>query len=691
MENSEPEYKQYPYWDESLSLEERVDDLLKRLTFEEKCRLSAGYGDNSPGTVERLGIGKFRMTDGPHGVSPGAVEKSKYFLSGTGVAASTYFPTGIQMASTFDPDLLFKFGQALAEETRAAGCKMILGPAFNICRSPMNGRTFEYYSEDPILNGLLSTAAVKGIQSKRISCCIKHFVANNQESNRFKVNEIISRRALEEIYFRGFRMCVENAKPWGLMSSYNKINGTYVSEHKQILREFLKNQWKYDGVVVSDWGATHNCTGIKGLIEAGLDIEMGGVDRYNLDDMKALKESGEFPDEYFEDNVRRILRTYFRVGMFDDPKNVPEGSINTPEHQALARKMAEEGMILLKNDNDLLPLDINKVKKIALLGKHADIKFGRRKLGGGSSAVYPPYEITIREGLTNKCKGKVKIIDDPAEADVAIVCVGLEHTHDFKGGDHEGSDKLRYSLGVMQPRLINKTVKKNKNTIVVFVNGSPFGVEKFYENVPAILEAWYGGMEIGNVVADIIFGDVNPSGKLPVTWPKRKKDIPNPLSFWKTVIPVKEVRYDEGIFIGYRHYEKNNIEPRWCFGFGLSYTKFKYSNIKLSSTELKADQKLTISFDLSNIGERDGDEIAQLYIADLQCSEPRPIKELKGFKRVSLKAGETKNVTFEIDKNDLMFFSENKNEWIAEDGEFEVLIGSSSKDIHLKAKFNYNN
>ncbi|MHA1792811.1 MAG: glycoside hydrolase family 3 C-terminal domain-containing protein [Promethearchaeota archaeon] len=690
--NEKKDWKTLPYMNQSMDLETRVDDLLARLTFKEKCLLCAGEKDNAPPGIERLGIPPFGMTDGPHGVSPyktglapGGV---RIKIQGDGTA--TYFPTGIQLASTWNPDLLQEFGAALAEETRAVGRYMQLGPAMNICRNPMNGRTFEYFSEDPLLSGALGAAVVKGLQSKRIAPCIKHYVANNFETNRFKVNVVVSKRALEEIYLAGFKKCVLESDPWGLMSSYNKVNGTYVSEHEDLLKKTLKESWGFSGVVVSDWGATNHTTGMVALIKAGMDIEMGSRNKYNIEEMINLKESGEFPEKEFDDNIRRFLRVMFRVGIFDDPATVPEGKINTKEHQAIAKKLAEEGMILLKNENQTLPLDKKKVKKIAILGKHADLKFGRKKLGGGSSAVYPPYEITIREGLTKKCQEEMKdveFVEDPGEADVAIVCIGLEHTHDFKGGDHEGSDRLRYELGYKQTKLVNSTAKKNKNTIVVCVNGAPFGIEKFIDNVPAVLEAWYGGMEIGTVVADVLFGDVNPSGKLPVSWPRTKKDIPTAFSLLQTIVGVKEVIYEEDVFVGYRYYEKNNVNLRFCFGHGLSYTNFEYSDLKLNSKKIKSGENIKVSCKIKNAGKVPGAEIVQLYIHDLEASVPRPIKELKGFKKVFLKPAEEVLVEFDISEHDLSFYSEEKDDWIAEPGEFEILIGSSIKDIKLSDTF----
>ena len=678
--------------DESKDIEERVEDLLQRLTFEEKCMLSAGEQNNSPPKIERLGIPHFSMTDGPHGVSPykTGVGPNGIEIPTEEPGTATYFPTGTQLASTWNLDLMKKFGQSLAEETRAVGRVMQLGPAMNICRSPMNGRTFEYYSEDPYLSGELGAAAVSGMQSRRIAPCVKHYVANNFESNRFKVNAVIDERTLHEIYLEGFRKLVKQSDPWGVMSSYNKINGTYVSEHKEILKDILKEQWGFSGVVVSDWGATNRTTGIKGLVEAGLDIEMGSRNKYNIEQMKAMKEAGDFPEEDFDDNIRRILRAMIRVGLFDSPDKIPRGALNTPEHQATALQLAEEGMVLLKNENHMLPLSFEKVKKICVLGKHADLKFGRKQLGGGSSAVYPPYEITVREGIKRKCLGKAQLVETPAEADVCIVCVGLEHTHDFKGGDHEGSDHLRYSLGYFLPKLINNTVKQNKNTIVVCVNGSPFGMGKFINNVLAILEAWYGGMEVGTAVANILFGDVNPSGKLPISWPKQKKDIPNTLSFWDTIIPVQEVVYDEGIFIGYRYYDKPTTpQPEFCFGHGLSYTTYEYSNLTLSNTKIDESTPITVSFDVKNTGKMDGKEITQLYISNQCSSEPQPLKVLKRFEKVSLSAGESKRVEFTIELVDLKYYSAKVHDWVADAGQYEIIIGSSAQAIHLSQKLTH--
>nr|MDO8112699.1 glycoside hydrolase family 3 C-terminal domain-containing protein [Candidatus Sigynarchaeota archaeon] len=681
----EEDISSLPFMNSKLDIEKRVDDLLSRLTFDEKLILCAGFKENSTAPVPRLGIPAFRMSDGPHGIAPYSLRER----------TATYFPTGIQIASTWNPALAEEFGKAVGEEIKAIGWHMLLGPAVNIARTPMNGRTFEYYAEDPCLAGEIGAAAVKGIQSKRVATCVKHFVANNQEQRRFTVNAVVSQRALHEIYFPAFKRIVEYADPWGFMSSYNKINGIYASEHKEILKNTLMSTWKFKGVVVSDWGATKKCTTIANLIEAGLCVEMGSRDRYKVDEIKKLKDAGQFPAQAFDDNIRRFLRVMFLVGSFDEPQlPLPKKGIemmvsqrailkNVEAHQQVARRIAEEGMVLLKNDKHLLPLDINKVKKLAIVGKHAKQTFGRR---GGSSAVGGHYEITIRQGLETKCNGKIEIVKDPAKADAAIVCVGLGHTHDFKGGDHEGTDKLRFNLGRTDVKLVNKTITKNPNTIVVLVHGSPFGMEKFIDNAPAVLDAWYGGQELGYIVADIIFGDVNPSGKLPVTFPKHLKDIPAHKS--RRTYPGKgiitnrnpTVYYDDGIFIGYRHYDTNRIEPRFPFGHGLSYTTFKYDNLTLSTEKLSGTEKLTLSFDMTNTGERAGAETAQLYVQDVEASVPRPVKELKGFKKVRFAPQEKATVTLQLDKNDLAFFDEKAGTWTAEAGKFKVLVGSSSRD-----------
>src|SRR5271157_1934811 len=661
--------------DPTLDLDSRVEDLLQRLTFMEKCLLSTGEKGgkgNLTAPIPRLGIPRFKTTDGPHGVAPYAQDHPN----------ATYFPTGIQMASTWNPRLLVAFGEAIAEEVRAIGYHGILGPAVNIARTPMNGRTFEYYSEDPYLSGEMGAAAIQGIQNRKVGACVKHFVANNQENGRHYIDVQVSPRALQELYYPAFKTCVQKGGVWTVMSSYNKINGLYAAEHKELLRDTLMDQWQFPGAVISDWGGTARTGGIAKLIEAGLSVDMGPLWEkiYKPSAMQALKDAGGFPEAVFDDNLRRYLRVMFLCGVFDDPSTLPPGSINTPAHRDVARQLAAEGAVLLKNDGNVLPLDINAVHKIALLGRHADMKFAR---GGGSSAVGAAYEFSLREGLEQKCQGKVAIVDDPAGADAAVVCVGLGHSFDWRGGDHEGRDRLRYGLGYQLPRLVNRVAKLNPRTIVVCVNGSPFGMESFVSNVPAVLEAWYGGAELGNVVADILFGDVNPSGKLPISFPKSLKDVPAHKSH-RTYPGRGKVYYEEGIFVGYRHLDIAGIAPRFPFGHGLSYTQFTFGNLVLSAPTIIGGESIAIGFEVSNVGDRGGQEVAQLYVQDLAASVPRPTKELRRFAKVQLSPGETTQVHFELSHTDLAYFDEATGAWAVADGEFKVLVGNSSRDLPLE-------
>ncbi len=659
------------FMNSNLSLEERVEDLFSRLTLEEKFKLSSGRLMWYTRKIKRLGIDSFAMYDGPHGVRPDYEGKNP----------CTYFPSAICRAATWDPELSEQFGIAIAEEVRELGAHMILAPGINIQRTPMCGRTFEYQTEDPYLNKELVVAVVKGIQSQRIAACVKHFACNNQETNRFTVSSEVSERALEEIYFPAFKAAVQDADAWSFMSCYNKLNGIYGSENYYLLRETLMNKWGFRGFVVSDWNATA-FTATEGCIKAGLSLEMPTRNVYKIKKMeKALDEE---PDnlKFLNDNVRRLLRVMFLVGLFDDKSLVPKGSRNTPEHQMLARKIAQNGIVLLKNENKLLPIKLSEIRNIAVLGPNKDLK---TSLNGGSSQNFPPYEITALEGLKEKCKNKVKIINSPSDSDVSILFVGLNHEEYM---DAEHVDKKSFKLPIDQVKLINKTVTENPNTIVVLISGSPISMVDWIEKVPAVIQAWYAGMEGGRAIADVIFGDVNPSGKLPITFPKELSDSPAHKST-KTYPGDEKVYYDEGIFVGYRHFDTKHIEPLFPFGYGLSYTQFTYENIKLNKEKLMRDGLLDVSIDLTNSGTVEGSEIVQLYISDPISSVNRPLKELKGFRKVKLEPSEKTQVKFQIKTEDLAFFDENSSEWKIEEGKFKVMIGSSSVDIHLESEFEY--
>jgi len=671
-EKSEIDLVSLPYMDSSLELEIRVEDLLERLTLEEKFRLTAGKKWWYTKPIGRLGIKSFGMHDGPHGVR---IDKE-------GKIKTTYFPSSICRAATWNIELSTDFGIAIAQEIRDVGAHMLLAPGINIQRTPMCGRTFEYQSEDPYLNKHLAVAVVKGIQSQRIAACIKHFICNNQETNRFTSSSEVSERALQEIYYPAFKAAVQEADAWSIMSCYNKVNGIYGSENEHLLRGVLMREWGFRGFVVSDWGAASRTTSAESCITAGLTLEMPGASKFNIFELTQSYLEGKFTEEALNDNIRRLLRVMFLVGLFDNENAVPKGSRNTLEHQVLAREIAEEGIVLLKNERNILPLDMKKVKKIAVIGPTANMK---TSLGGGSSSNFPPYEIKPIVGIKEKCKGKVEITDSPSKVDITVIFAGLRHQ---SGMDREGEDKVSFSLPEDQISLITKTVQENPNTIVVLTGGSPVSMIEWIENVPAVVQAWYGGMEAGNAIASILFGDINPSGKLPITFPKALSDSPAHASE-KTYPGDEKVFYEEGIFVGYRHFDTKNIEPFYPFGHGLSYTKFTYENIEISSDKVSGGEPFYVSLEITNSGEQLGAEVIQLYIQDVECSVERPLKELKGFKKVKLDPKEKKTVKFELTKDDLSYFDEKSNFWIAEKGLFKILIGSSSRDIRLQGEIEY--
>ena len=674
---SEEELYQFPFRDKSLELEERVKDLLSRLTLEEKFKLCSGRLMWHTKPIKRLGVKPFTMYDGPHGVRPDTMGEIK----------STYFPSAICRAATWDPELSHEFGKAVAEEVRDVGAHMLLAPGINIQRTPMNGRTFEYQTEDPHLNKILAVATVKGIQSQKIAACVKHFVCNNQETNRFTVSSEVSERALQEIYLPAFKATVQEADAWSFMTCYNKVNGIYGSENYNLLRERLMEQWGFRGFTVSDWNATAN-TSTGSCVTAGLSLEMPTAKKYNKRNMKKAFQEGKFTEDSLNDNIKRLLRVMFLVGLFDDKNTLPSGNRNTLEHQSIARKIAENGIVLLKNKDALLPLNIDKLKKLAIVGPNANLKFGGGDMlaGGGSSVNYPPYEITPLEGLKQKCRDRVEIIETPSKADVTILFAGLNHEH---GMDAEGEDRNKFELPLEQIELIKRTVKQNPNTIVILINGSPIAMSDWIDSVPSVIEAWYGGMEVGNAIANVLFGDVNPSGKLPLTFPKKLSDSPAHNSERSFPGVEERVFYDEGIYVGYRYFDKEQIDPLFPFGYGLSYTTFNYENLKLDKEKFTKNDTVTVSLDIVNSGNRSGMEIIQLYIQDIKSSIDRPPKELKQFKKVKLEQNERKTVELTLNFDDFSFYDDSTHSWVVEPGTFNILLGSSSRDIHLQKEIEY--
>ena len=601
MQNNQEFLEKYPYYDHGLSINERIYLLLKRLTLKEKFKLLSGkhfsWWLTKP--IRRLKIKPMGMTDGPNGVS---------FHSS--LRKNTKFPCTKCMSATWNQSLAEKCGQAIAEEVRAVGKHILLAPGINIDRTPLNGRTFEYYSEDPYLTKELAIPYIKGVQSQKIGACVKHYAVNNQEINRRKVSVEVGERTLREIYLRAFEEIVKKADPWIVMGSYNKINGIYGCENKELIRDLLMDQWGFNGYVVSDWFASRTFTDPEKSIKAGLSLEMPKPYVYKMNRLKKAFRSRKFTEKELDFVIERLLRVMFQVGLFD-LTNDSEGKRNTEEHKKIAREIAEAGMVLLKNENNILPLDKTKIKSIAVVGPNATKKMGKIHYGG-SAAVIPPYETIPLEGIKGKCGIAIKIVNNPEIADICLFIGGLNHN---KGQDCENADRTNLELPEEQIELLEETIKQNKKTIVVLINGSPISMKQWHEKVPAILEAWHPGQEGGHVIADILFGDVNPSGKLPITFPKALKDSPAHKSS-KTYPGNEKVYYEEGIYVGYRYFDKEKIDPLYPFGYGLSYTTFSVSNVKLSTYDLVEDELMKITLNIENKGERTGSEVIQLSIGN---------------------------------------------------------------------------
>jgi beta-glucosidase len=796
----------------------RIDECLSQMTLEEKISMLAGEDLWHSVAVPRLGIPQFKTTDGPNGVR-GAW--------GSMASPSVATPVGIALGATWNPDLVEKVGNVLVDELDAKGAHILLAPTVNIHRTPIAGRNFECYSEDPLLSGMIASAYIKGLQDKGKGACIKHFVANEQEFERFSISSEVDERALREIYLEPFRLAIRNSKPWAVMSSYNRVNGTYACENDHTLKDILKGEWGFDGIVMSDWFGTYDSR----VPAGGLDLEMPGPARWMAEEhVKNALNNGTLTEAALDDKVRRLLGVLERTSLFDNPVLTEERGEDRPQHRKIMRAVAREAIVLLKND-EILP--VKKVKSIAVIGPYAN---AAQILGGGSSSVTPHHVVTPFEGIKHRA-GKIKVeyapgcsiyknlpapnpetlstadmhtglrlniyngtefSGEPVYSEVtprvqhgwfdksvpkadqecfsvrmegfftpkesgihtfALSGVGwsklyldgkllIDHCHDsdmgqqltkeiklkagraypiqveyyWKGNprwrslmlghqppqsrnlmgdavklaknsdvvvliaslngewETEGADRLDMKLPGAQNELIERVVKANKNTIVVLNTGSPVEMP-WIDNVPALLQLWYDSHEQGNALADILFGDETPSGKLPTTFPLRLEDNPAYINY-----PGEngKVRYGEGIFVGYRYYDKKAIAPLFPFGYGLSYTTFKYSNLKLSSTFITPHQPLNVQVDITNTGKVAGKEIVQLYVRDVKSTFARPEKELKAFAKVELKPRQTKTVTFTLDREAFWYFDVIQNAWSIEPGAFEILVGASSRDMRLR-------
>jgi beta-glucosidase len=685
----------------------KTERLLKLMTLQEKVSVIHGSSSFTSGGVPRLGIPELVMSDGPHGVR---VEHGRGYDDIQGVADSgTYLPTGVCLAATWNPQLGYAFGTVLGSEANYRGKDVILGPGINIMRSPLNGRNFEYESEDPYLISQMVVGYIKGVQSQGVSACVKHFAANNQETLRSSINVEMSERALREIYLPGFKAAVQVGGVNTLMGAYNKFRGEWATQNNYLINQILKKEWGFKGAVISDWGAVHST--MQALwngtdIEMGTDLSLGkhpDYSRYFLGDtVVALVKAGKIDKRLIDEKVRRILYVMYKTNVIGGHRQ--KGEYNTKAHQQTALKVAEEGIVLLKNEQKILPLAPG-VKSIAVIGYNADRK---QAMGGGSSQVKAFYEITPLQGLKNIAGDKVNItyckgyniarggVADPAlikqaakaaaKADVAIIVGGWTHGYNYNiWADHaydaEDTDKVDMQMPFGQNELIKAVLAANPNTVVVLIGGGPVDMSQWVDNTKGIIQAWYPGMEGGNALAKIIFGQVNPSGKLPVTFPKKLEDSPA-IKLGQYPGDSVTVNYLDDIYVGYRYFDTYHVEPQFAFGHGLSYTSFAYSNLQVQASGTKA----TVSFSIKNTGAMAGAEVAQLYIRQEKLNLPRPDKELKGFQKVFLQPGEEKKITLVLNKDAFQYFNGIKNEWEMDPGIFDFLVGSSSRDIRLNGK-----
>ncbi|AKJ01212.1 beta-glucosidase [Archangium gephyra] len=802
--------------------EQRIDTLLNAMTLEEQVSLLAGATFWTTAPVERLGIPALKVSDGPNGARGGGS------LVGGVKAAS--FPVAISLASTWNTELVTQVGQALAQEARSKGAHVLLAPTVNLHRSTQNGRNFECYSEDPFLSARVCVAYIQGVQSQGVGATVKHYVGNESEFERMSISSDIDERALRELYLVPFEAAVKEARTWAVMCAYNKLNGTFASENRRLLTDILKREWGFDGVLMSDWFATHSTAE---SMNAGLDLEMPGPAKFRGQKLLEAVRAGQVRAEAIQDSARRVLRLLSRVGVFEHPAPVEEQAIDRPEHRALIRRAGAEGTVLLKN-NGVLPLDPTRLKKIALIGPNARTA---QIMGGGSAQVNAHYRVTPYEGLQARLGGSVvlgyetgcanhkllPLLEKPltaeyfnnrglsgkgvpgaglAQAEVmwfdepapgvnvdtfsarlstrftpdedgvhhfGLVSAGLsrlfvdgrllvDNWSAWKQGDtyfNNGSDEATGTLelqagraydvtieyatpaegiravrvGVTRPlgdehleraarlaadcdvalvfvghngewdteavdrphmdlvgrqnELVSRVASANPNTVVVLQTGAPVTLP-WLDKVAGVLQAWYPGQEAGNAIADVLLGAAEPSGRLPQTFPVRLEDN---AAHGHYPGGNGRVRYGEGLFMGYRHHDTKNIAPLFPFGFGLSYTTFAYGNLRLSTESLAPGGTLTVTLEVTNTGARAGQEVVQLYVRDEKASLPRPEKELKGFLKVALEPGETKTVTLTLGMRALAYFDDARAAWVAEAGRFEVLVGSSSRDLHARATF----
>ena len=708
------------YLDETKPIEERVEDALSRLTLKEKVALVHAQSKFSSAGVPRLGIPDFWMTDGPHGIRPEVLWDEWEQANWTNDSCVA-FPALTCLAATWNPEMSHLYGKSIGEEARYRNKTVLLGPGVNIYRTPLNGRNFEYMGEDPYLAGRMVVPYVQGVQENGVAACVKHFALNNHEVNRHTTNVIVDDRALYEIYLPAFKAAVQEGKAWAIMGAYNLYKGQHACHNQYLLNDILKGEWGFDGVVVSDWGGVHDTDQ---AITNGLDMEFGSwtngltngasnaYDNYYLamPYLQRLQE-GKVGTKELDDKVRRILRLAFRTTM--NTKR-PWGSMLSPEHYEAARRIGEEGIVLLQNQGGLLPIDLAKAKKILVVGENA-VKM--MTVGGGSSSLKVQRELSPLDGIKQRVGNKAQVVyargyvgdasgeyngvvtgqnlkDDrtpeeliaeavkeAADADYVIFIGGLNKSNNQ---DCEDTDREGLGLPYGQDNVIQALAKANKNLVVVNISGNAVAMP-WVKEVPAIVQDWYLGSEAGSALAAVLMGDVNPSGKLPFTFPVKLEDnSAHALGEYtgKRSNEVIDIKYNESIFVGYRWADKQKkVKPLFPFGHGLSYTTFEYGKPIADAKTMQADGKLTVKVTVKNTGDREGQEVVQLYIADKKSSLPRPVKELKGFQKIKLAPGESKEVSFTIEKDALSYFDDAQHAWVAEPGKFEAIIAASAADI----------
>ena len=714
------------YLDESQGMEERVEDALKRMTLDEKIAVIHAQSKFSSAGVKRLGFPDLWTDDGPHGVRPDVLW-DEWEQAGQTNDSCVAFPALTCLAATWNPSLARLYGESLGEEALYRNKHVILGPGVNIYRTPLNGRNFEYMGEDPWLASRMVVPYVQGLQSKGVAACVKHYALNNDENYRHQVNVIVSDRALREIYLPAFEAAVKEGKAWSIMGAYNLYKNQHNCHNDILLNKILKQEWGFDGAVISDWGGAHST---EEAITNGLDLEFGtwtdgltmgatnAYDNYYLANAyKRLIKEGKFTTRELDEKVRRVLRLMFRTNM---NRQRPYGSMCSEAHYAAARKIAGEGVVLLKNDRNILPIPTGA--RILVVGENA-IKM--MTVGGGSSSLKVQREVLPLDGMRERfqhvdyARGYVgdtvqsyngvtvgrslydlrtpealiaEAVEKAKSADYVVVFGGLNKA-DYQ--DCEGHDRKEYGLPYGQDALVEALAAVNKNVVYVNISGNAVAMP-WMNKVPAVLQGWFIGSEAGHALADVLSGDVNPSGKLPYTWYQRLEDTgAHALNafpgVWRSDRQIIDEEYKEGIFVGYRWADMKRVKPLFAFGHGLSYTSFEIGKATADKQVVKGNGTISFTVSVKNTGKKAGAETVQLYVTDQASTLPRPVKELKAFQKVFLQPGESREVTLTLDKRSLSFFDDRLQQWVAEDGEFEARIGNSSGNIIRKLPFRFIN